>query len=117
MSGLYPEAAGVLHNTTDIGRWRPGTPAMPGVFRGAGYWTAAVGKVVHRPLDNPGGNAWFNRGRHVALHEHDQFDQSEGVLPPEMARELERSGLGGCRGVKLNSVRGSLAVHEELKRL
>jgi len=57
MSGLYPEAAGVLLNTTDIGKSRPGTPSMPGLFRAAGYWTAAAGKVFHRPLDNPGGNA------------------------------------------------------------
>jgi iduronate 2-sulfatase len=58
LTGLYPESTGVLDNTTDIAQSRPGTPSLPGVFRAAGYWTAAVGKVFHRPLDNPGGNTW-----------------------------------------------------------
>lgn len=58
LSGLYPEATRVLDNETKIDETRPGTPSLPGIFRAAGYWTAAVGKVFHHPLDNPGGNTW-----------------------------------------------------------
>jgi arylsulfatase A-like enzyme len=58
LSGLYPEATRVLDNVVKIEETRPGTASLPGVFRAAGYWTAAVGKVFHHPLDNPGGNTW-----------------------------------------------------------
>ncbi|NJM55946.1 MAG: sulfatase-like hydrolase/transferase [Verrucomicrobiae bacterium] len=58
LSGLYPQTTGILDNTTNIEDVRPGTPSLPGVFRQAGYWTAAVGKVFHKPLENPGRNTW-----------------------------------------------------------
>ena len=58
LSGLYPESTGVLDNVVNIATTRPGTPNLPGVFRQAGYWTASVGKVFHKPLDNPNDNTW-----------------------------------------------------------
>lgn len=58
LSGLYPEATGVLNNTAKIEETRPGATSLPRIFRDAGYWTAAVGKVFHHPLANPGGNTW-----------------------------------------------------------
>ena len=58
LSGLYPESTKVLDNVVNIAETRPGTPSMPEIFRKSGYWTAAVGKVFHHPLDNPGGDTW-----------------------------------------------------------
>ena len=58
LSGLYPESTRVLDNVVNIAETRPGTPLLPRVFRQAGYWTAAVGKVFHHPLDNPSGDTW-----------------------------------------------------------
>ena len=90
LSGLYPEATGVLDNTTDIGETRPGTPSMPGVFRAAGYWTAAVGKVFHRPLDNPGGNTW---------NETEAFDNDEMAVE-KAAREKFEAANGPITDAK-----------------
>ena len=58
LSGLYPQTTGILDNTTNIEEVRPGTPSLPKVFRQAGYWTAAVGKIFHKPLENPGKDTW-----------------------------------------------------------
>jgi len=58
LTGLYPESTGVLNNLVDLQQTRPGTPTLPRLFRDAGYWTAAVGKVFHKSGDNPGGNTW-----------------------------------------------------------
>ncbi len=58
MSGLYPESTRVLDNSSRIETSRPGTTSFPMAFRQAGYWTACVGKVFHRELDNPGGDTW-----------------------------------------------------------
>jgi iduronate 2-sulfatase len=58
LTGLYPQSTGVFDNQVNIEETRPGTPTLPRVFRDAGYWTAAIGKVFHRHGDNPGGNTW-----------------------------------------------------------
>lgn len=58
LSGLYPESSGVLNNRVFLEETRPGTPTLPGLFRKAGYWTGAVGKVFHKSGDNPGGDTW-----------------------------------------------------------
>lgn len=58
LTGLYPESTGVFDNNLMLEETRPGTPTLPRVFRDAGYWTAAVGKVFHKHGDNPGGNTW-----------------------------------------------------------
>jgi iduronate 2-sulfatase len=58
LSGLYPQSTGILNNVDKIEDIRPGTPSLPKVFREAGYWTAAVGKVFHHPLENPGKDTW-----------------------------------------------------------
>lgn len=58
LSGLYPQSTGILDNEARIDDTRPGTPSIPEVFRQAGYWTAAVGKVFHHPLENPGNDTW-----------------------------------------------------------
>ena len=80
LSGLYPQSTGVLDNTTDIATSRPGTPSLPGVFRAAGYWTAAVGKVFHHPLDNPGGNTW---------HVTEAFDNDEMAMETAAREKFE----------------------------
>lgn len=58
LSGLYPQTTGVLDNQINIDEVRPNTPTIPKVFRQAGYWTAATGKVFHKPLENPGDDTW-----------------------------------------------------------
>jgi iduronate 2-sulfatase len=58
LTGLYPETTRVLDNVVKVEESRPGTPTLPRVFREAGYWTGAVGKVFHKSGDNPRGNTW-----------------------------------------------------------
>ena len=58
LSGLYPQTTRVLSNKRFLPKTRPGTVTLPVAFRRAGYWTGAVGKVFHKPGDNPGGTAW-----------------------------------------------------------
>jgi len=84
MSGLYPESTGVLDNVTGIEKTRPGTPTLPGVFRQSGYWTASVGKVFHKPLENPGDNTW---------DETERFDNDE-LAVEKAAREKFEAQFG-----------------------
>ncbi|MEO1525155.1 MAG: sulfatase, partial [Planctomycetota bacterium] len=58
MSGLYPQSTGVLNNTADIRKERPGTVSMPQFLKQHGYWTASVGKVFHSPRHEHGDRAW-----------------------------------------------------------
>jgi iduronate 2-sulfatase len=58
MNGLYPQSTGVLNNTFDIRKTRPGTVSMPRFFKENGYWTASVGKVFHSPRHEHGEVAW-----------------------------------------------------------
>ena len=58
LHGLYPESTGVLDNTADIRKTRPGTVSMPQFFKQHGYWTASVGKVFHSPRHEHGDLAW-----------------------------------------------------------
>jgi arylsulfatase A-like enzyme len=58
LSGLYPQATGILDNKSNIADIRPGTMSLPRAFRQEGYWTASAGKVFHNPADNPGNDTW-----------------------------------------------------------
>jgi len=58
LSGLYPQSTGILNNTADIRKERPGTVSMPQFFKEQGYWTASVGKVFHSPRHEHGDTAW-----------------------------------------------------------
>ena len=58
LSGLYPQSTGVLNNTFDIRKTRPGTVSMPQFFKENGYWTAGVGKVFHNTKSDHGDIAW-----------------------------------------------------------
>ena len=58
LNGLYPQSTGVLNNTFDIRKTRPGTVSMPQFFKENGYWTASVGKVFHSPRHEHGEVAW-----------------------------------------------------------
>ncbi len=58
LTGLYPETTRVLDNVVRIEETRPGARTLPWLFRAAGYWTGAVGKVFHKHGDNPGGDTW-----------------------------------------------------------
>tara|TARA_B100000945_G_C20402125_1_gene607942 strand:+ start:497 stop:1957 length:1461 start_codon:yes stop_codon:yes gene_type:complete len=57
LSGVYPEATGVLDNKTDVRESRPEIKSLPQLFKDSGYWTGGVGKVFHGKLD-PGDVAW-----------------------------------------------------------
>lgn len=84
LSGLYPQSTGVLNNTADIRKTRPGTMTMPQFFKQNGYWTASVGKVFHSPRHEHGEVAW---------DENIRFDNDE--LPVvRAAREKFESEFG-----------------------
>jgi iduronate 2-sulfatase len=68
LSGLYPQSTGVLNNTFDIRKTRPGTISMPQFFKENGYWTAGVGKVFHNTKSDHGDMAW---------HENLRFENDE----------------------------------------
>jgi arylsulfatase A-like enzyme len=68
LSGLYPQSTGVLNNTFDIRKTRPGTVSMPQFFKQNGYWTAGVGKVFHNTKSDHGDIAW---------HENLRFENDE----------------------------------------
>ena len=61
LSGLYPESTGVINNTADIRKERPGTMTMPQAFREQGYWTAATGKIFHNSRVEPAELVWDER--------------------------------------------------------
>ncbi|MFO1447301.1 MAG: sulfatase [Opitutaceae bacterium] len=99
LSGLYPESTGILNNTDKIETKRPGTPSLPKVFRDAGYWTAAVGKVFHRPLDNPGNNTWDqtlafeNDEMEVERVAREEFEKKNGPVTAGKSRRAWREHL------------------------
>lgn len=68
LSGLYPQSTGILNNTADIRKERPGTVSMPQFLKEHGYWTASVGKVFHSPRHEHGEVAW---------HEFIRFENDE----------------------------------------
>ena len=58
LSGLYPEATGVLDNQIDLSETKPDLITMPSFFRANGYWTASTGKVFHNEKLDPGERVW-----------------------------------------------------------
>jgi iduronate 2-sulfatase len=58
LSGMYPQRTGVLSNETDLRTSRPGTVTLPQLFKDAGYWTAATGKIFHNQELDPGAEVW-----------------------------------------------------------
>jgi len=58
LSGLYPEATGVLDNQMDLSTLRPDLVTMPEFFRSRGYWTASTGKIFHNEKLDPGDRVW-----------------------------------------------------------
>ena len=58
LHGMYPESTGVLDNTSDIRKSRPGTISLPQHFKENGYWTASTGKVFHSTRHEHGEVAW-----------------------------------------------------------
>ena len=80
MNGLYPQSTGVLNNTFDIRKTRPGTVSMPQFFKNNGYWTASVGKVFHSPRHEHGEVAW---------NEFIRFDNDELAVVREAREKFE----------------------------
>ncbi|MFZ5830823.1 MAG: sulfatase [Planctomycetota bacterium] len=99
LSGLYPQTTGILDNTTNIEEVRPGTPSLPKVFRQAGYWTAAVGKVFHHPLENPGKDTWDqtlafeNDETEVERVARERFEKENGSVTNPKNRKAWREHL------------------------
>jgi iduronate 2-sulfatase len=96
LSGLYPQTTGVLDNTAKIADTLPGATSIPKVFREAGYWTAAVGKVFHRPLENPGSDNWDqalafeNDEMEVERIARERFEQEHGPVTVPKNRKAWR---------------------------
>ena len=80
LSGLYPQSTGVLNNTFDIRKTRPGTVSMPQFFKENGYWTAGVGKVFHNTKSDHGDIAW---------HENLRFENDELAVVREARLKFE----------------------------
>ena len=80
LSGLYPQSTGVLNNTFDIRKTRPGTISMPQFFKENGYWTASVGKVFHNTKSDHGDVAW---------NESLRFDNDELAVVREAREKFE----------------------------
>jgi iduronate 2-sulfatase len=100
LSGLYPQSTGILDNVANFEESLPGTPSIPKVFRQAGYWTAAVGKVFHRPLDNPGNDTWDqamefeNDEMEVERVAREAFEQKHGpITDPKNRRVWKAAAL------------------------
>lgn len=49
LSGMRPDTTGIYDNVLKLREQMPNTLMLPECFREQGYWTAAVGKVFHRP--------------------------------------------------------------------
>ena len=94
LSGLYPESTGVLDNTSDIRRTRPGTVSLPQRFKESGYWTGAVGKVFHNTNADPGDVAWDE----VLRFENDEMPL---VTPIRKAFEAEHGSVEKGRARRL----------------
>lgn len=83
MSGLYPQANGVLGNQHVKGSYRGSNPALSdhptlaGYFREQGYYTARVSKIFHMGV--PGG---IERGE-AGDDDPDSWDYAYNVLGPE----------------------------------
>jgi iduronate 2-sulfatase len=99
LSGLYPESTGILNNTDKIETTRPGTPSLPGLFRAAGYWTAAVGKVFHHRGENPGNDTWDqalffeNDEMEVERVAREEFEKQNGPVTNPKNRRAWRDHL------------------------
>lgn len=83
MSGLYPEANGVVQNGGTLGSYRAVTPelaehpSLGGFLRGRGYFTARVSKIFHMGV--PGG---IERGE-TGGDDPDSWDYAYDVMGPE----------------------------------
>jgi len=83
MSGLYPEANGILGNSYKLGSYRvinpklKDHPSMAGFFREQGYFTARISKIYHMGI--PGG---IERGE-PGGDEPDSWDYAYNVMGPE----------------------------------
>jgi arylsulfatase A-like enzyme len=54
LSGLRPDETGILSNDMPFRRLHPDLVALPQLFRQNGYYTAGLGKIFHRSVDQPG---------------------------------------------------------------
>jgi len=59
LSGLRPEETGILSNDVPFRRLHPDLVALPQLFRQNGYYTAGLGKIFHRSVDEPGKRVLF----------------------------------------------------------
>ncbi len=58
LSGLRPDTTGILENQTPLRNQMPDVVVLPQLFRGAGYSTASLGKVIHAGVDARGRRAF-----------------------------------------------------------
>tara|TARA_A100001037_G_scaffold82887_1_gene74873 strand:- start:623 stop:3127 length:2505 start_codon:yes stop_codon:yes gene_type:complete len=104
LSGLYPQSTGVLNNTLDIRKTRPGTVSMPQFFKENGYWTAGVGKIFHNTKSDHGEIAWNENRRfendelEVVRKAREKFEAEHGSIDKQPNKrkwkELKRQVAG-----------------------
>ena len=104
LSGLYPQSTGVLNNTLDIRKTRPGTVSMPQFFKENGYWTAGVGKIFHNTKSDHGEIAWNENLRfendelEVVRKAREKFEAEHGSIDKQPNKrkwkELKRQVAG-----------------------
>ncbi|MFC1762950.1 sulfatase [Planctomycetota bacterium] len=80
LHGLYPQSTGILDNSADIRKTRPGTVSLPQLFKENGYWTASTGKVFHNTKLEPGEIAW---------HEYVRFENDEMPMVTPLREAFE----------------------------
>jgi iduronate 2-sulfatase len=93
LSGLYPESTRVLDNKLGLSQRRPKAISLPQHFRQRGYWTAATGKIFHRPEHAPEGtwdaSAFFqNDELPVVAKARRKFESAHGSVEDRKNRRL-----------------------------
>ena len=58
LTGLRPDATGVLNNTTPFRSKLPDVTTLPQLFRNHGYFTARIGKIFHGRTSTDDPKAW-----------------------------------------------------------
>lgn len=117
LTGLRPDATGVLNNRTPFRSKLPDVTTLPQLFRNHGYSTARIGKIFHGRADTDDPEAWIitsdprgtplgqkGQGRNLTggrvkwcrwlAAEGDDEDQPDGQIAAEAIRLLEQHRQG-----------------------
>ena len=59
LTGWRPDTTGIYENETRLRLKHPGVVTLPQLFRGQGYFTASLGKIIHAGVDANGKRVFF----------------------------------------------------------